>query len=148
MPPAKNSSTTATITIKPERLAHLCVEQAFLYPWMYCTLVSYCWFELYRSQDEHFSTPYIYQNASATAIITIKPERLTHSCVEQVFLYAWTCYTSWFELHISQDKHFNSYYLATILLYQPVRIKKIWQVTQPSAPLMSGSHFHFDASFF
>ena len=31
-PPAKNGSATATLTIKPERLAHLCVEQALLYP--------------------------------------------------------------------------------------------------------------------
>ena len=37
--------------IKPERLAHLCVEQVFLYPWMYYT----SWFELHRSQDERFS---------------------------------------------------------------------------------------------
>ena len=33
-PPTKNGSATATITIKPERLAYLCVEQALLYPWM------------------------------------------------------------------------------------------------------------------
>ena len=57
---------------------------------------------------------FLHHATSATATITIKPERLTHSCVEQVFLYAWMCYTSWFELHISQDKHFNSYHLATI----------------------------------
>ena len=43
----------ATITIKPERLAHLCVEQALLYPWM-CFI---SWFELHRSQDERFSAP-------------------------------------------------------------------------------------------
>ena len=49
----KNGSATATITIKPERLAHLCVEQALLYPWMCFT----SWFELHRSQDERFSTP-------------------------------------------------------------------------------------------
>ena len=41
------------------------------------------------------------QNASTTAIITIKPEYLTHFCVEHVFLYAWMCYTSWFELQVS-----------------------------------------------
>ena len=52
-PPAKNGSATATITIKPERLAHLCVEQALLYPWMCFT----SWFELHRSQDERFSAP-------------------------------------------------------------------------------------------
>ena len=52
-PPAKNGSTTATIAIKPERLAHLCVEQALLYPWMCFT----SWFELHRSQDERFSVP-------------------------------------------------------------------------------------------
>ena len=55
-PPAKNGSATATITIKPERLAHLCEEQALLYPWMCFT----SWFELHRSQesqDERFSTP-------------------------------------------------------------------------------------------
>ena len=52
-PPAKNGSATTTITIKPERLAHLCVEQALLYPWMCFT----SWFELYRSQDERFSAP-------------------------------------------------------------------------------------------
>ena len=49
----KNGSATATITIKPERLAHLCVEQALLYPWMCFT----SWFELHRSQDERFSAP-------------------------------------------------------------------------------------------
>ena len=32
VPPAKNGSATATITIKPERLAHHCVEQDLLYP--------------------------------------------------------------------------------------------------------------------
>ena len=52
-PPAKNDSATATITIKPERLAHLCVEQALLYPWMCFT----SWFELHRSQDGRFSAP-------------------------------------------------------------------------------------------
>ena len=51
--PAKNGSATATITIKPERLAHLCMEQALLYPWM-CFTSS---FELQVSQDEHFSAP-------------------------------------------------------------------------------------------
>ena len=35
------------------------------------------------------------------------------------------CYTSWFELHISQDKHFNSYHLAMILLCQPVRVGSV-----------------------
>ena len=40
-------------TIKPERLAHLCVEEASLYPWMCFT----SWFELHRSQDERFSAP-------------------------------------------------------------------------------------------
>ena len=49
-PPTKNSSAIATITIKPERLAHLCVEQDLLYPWMCFT----SWFELHRSQDECF----------------------------------------------------------------------------------------------
>ena len=44
---------TATITIKPECLAHLCVEQALLYPWMCFT----SWFELHRSQNERFSAP-------------------------------------------------------------------------------------------
>ena len=53
VPPAKNGSATATITIKPECLAHLCVEQALLYPWMCFT----SWFELHRSQDELFSAP-------------------------------------------------------------------------------------------
>ena len=53
VPPAKNSSATATITIKPERLAHLCVEQALFYPWMCFT----SWFKLHRSQDERFSAP-------------------------------------------------------------------------------------------
>ena len=48
-----NSSATDTITIKPERLAHLCVGQAILYPWMCFT----SWFELHRSQDERFSAP-------------------------------------------------------------------------------------------
>ena len=52
-PPAKNGSATTTITIKPERLAHLRVEQALLYPWMCFT----SWFELHRSQDERFSAP-------------------------------------------------------------------------------------------
>ena len=52
-PPAKNGSVTATLTIKPERLAHLCVEEASLYPWMCFT----SWFELHRSQDERFSVP-------------------------------------------------------------------------------------------
>ena len=47
-PPAKNGSATATITIKPEHLAYLCVEQDLLYPWMCFT----SWFELHRSQDE------------------------------------------------------------------------------------------------
>ena len=51
-PPAKNGSATATITIKPERLAHLCVEQALLYPWMCFT----SWFEgqftLYRYEKK------------------------------------------------------------------------------------------------
>ena len=51
--PAKNGSATATLTIKPERLAHLCVEQALLYSWMRFT----SWFELHRSQDERFSAP-------------------------------------------------------------------------------------------
>ena len=60
-----------------------------------------------------------------TSAITIKPKCLTHSCVEQVFLYAWMCYTSWFELHISQDKCLNSYHLATILLCQPVRVGSV-----------------------
>ena len=46
VPPAKNGSATATLTIKPERLAHFCVEQALLYPWM-----------CFTSQDERFSTP-------------------------------------------------------------------------------------------
>ena len=106
------------ILIKPECLACLCVEQAFLYPWMCCT----SWFELHRSQDERFSTPC--QNASATAI-TIKPEHLAHSCVEQVFLYAWMCYNSWFELHISQDERFNSYHSATIWLCRLVRVGSV-----------------------
>ena len=35
------------------------------------------------------------------------------------------CYTSWFELHISQDEHFNSYHSATILLCQPVRVGNV-----------------------
>ena len=48
--PTKTGSATATLTIKPERLACLCVEQALLYPWMCFT----SWFELHRSQDEHF----------------------------------------------------------------------------------------------
>ena len=52
-PPAKNSSATATITIKSEHLGHLCVEQALLYPRMYFT----SWYELHRSQDERFSAP-------------------------------------------------------------------------------------------
>ena len=39
--------------IKPERLAHLCVEQDLLYPWMCYTSR----FELHRSQDERFSAP-------------------------------------------------------------------------------------------
>ena len=52
-PPAKNGSATATITIKSERLGHLCVEQALLYPRMYFT----SWYELHRSQDERFSAP-------------------------------------------------------------------------------------------
>ena len=52
-PPTKNGSATATLTIKPERLAHLCVKQALLYPWMCFT----SWFELHRSQDECFSAP-------------------------------------------------------------------------------------------
>ena len=50
---AKNGSATATITMEPERLAHICVEQALLYPWMCFT----SWFELHRSQDERFSAP-------------------------------------------------------------------------------------------
>ena len=50
---ASRDSATATITIKPERLAHLCVEQALLYPRMCYN----SWFELHRSQDEHFSAP-------------------------------------------------------------------------------------------
>ena len=49
----KNGSATATIAIKPEHLAHLCVEQDLLYPWMHFT----SWFELHRSQDERFSAP-------------------------------------------------------------------------------------------
>ena len=49
---AKNGPATATITIKPERLANLCVEQDLLYPRMCFTN----WFELHR-QDEHFSAP-------------------------------------------------------------------------------------------
>ena len=48
-----SASLQATLTIKPECLAHLCVEQALLYPWMCFT----SWFELHRSQDEHFSAP-------------------------------------------------------------------------------------------
>ena len=103
-----------------DHLARLCVEQALLYPWMCHT----SWFELHRSQDEHFSTPC--QNAFATATITIKLKCLTHSCVEQVFLYAWMCYTSWFELHISQDECFNSYHLAIILPCQPVRVCELF----------------------
>ena len=51
--PPKNSSATATITIKPEHLPHLCVEQDLLYPWMCFT----SWFDLHRSQDERFSAP-------------------------------------------------------------------------------------------
>ena len=51
-PPAKNSSATATTT-QPKHLAHHCVEQDLLYPWMYYT----SWFELHRSQDERFSAP-------------------------------------------------------------------------------------------
>ena len=43
---AKNSSATATITIKPECLAHLCVEQDLLYPGTSFT----SWFELHTSQ--------------------------------------------------------------------------------------------------
>ena len=53
VPPAKNGSATATITITPERLAHLYVEQDLLYPWMCFT----SWFELHRSQGEGFSAP-------------------------------------------------------------------------------------------
>ena len=49
--PQKNSSATVTVTIKPERLAHLCVEQDLLCPWMCYT----SWFELHRSQDERCS---------------------------------------------------------------------------------------------
>ena len=37
VPPTKNDSATATITIKPECLAHHCVDQDLLYPWMCCT---------------------------------------------------------------------------------------------------------------
>ena len=49
------------------------------------------------------------KNGSATATITIKPERLAHLCVEQDLLYPWICYTSWFELHRRQDKCFSQY---------------------------------------
>ena len=45
--------TAAKIIIKPERLAHLCVEQDLLYPWMCYTT----WFELHRRQDKRFSAP-------------------------------------------------------------------------------------------
>ena len=51
-PPTKNGS-AATITIKPEHLAHCCVDQGLLYPWMCYS----SWFELHRSQDECFSVP-------------------------------------------------------------------------------------------
>ena len=99
-------------------------------PWMCHT----SWFEL---QVKRFSTPCQY--ASATASITIKLERLTHSCVEQVFLYACgMCYTSWFELHISQDEHFDSYHLATILVCQPVRMFELFTVV----PLMRDHKSH------
>ena len=53
-PPAKNGSATATITIKPERLAHHCVEQDLLYPWM-CFA---SWFEA-KSQNDHFSAKFL-----------------------------------------------------------------------------------------
>ena len=49
----------------------------------------------------------IAKNGSATATITIKPEHLAHHCVEQDLLYPWMCFTSWFKLHRSQDKHFS-----------------------------------------
>ena len=52
-PPVKNYSATATITVKPERLAHSCVGQDLLYLWMYYT----SWCVLHRRQDERFSAP-------------------------------------------------------------------------------------------
>ena len=53
VPPAKNYSATATITVKPERLADSCVGQDLLYSWMYYT----SWCVLHRRQDECFSAP-------------------------------------------------------------------------------------------
>ena len=36
-PPAKNGPATATILMKRERLVYICVEQAFLYSYIYNT---------------------------------------------------------------------------------------------------------------
>ena len=56
--PRQNYSATATITVKPERLAHCCVGQDLLYPWMYYT----SWCVLHRRQDERFSAPSLVNN--------------------------------------------------------------------------------------
>ena len=51
-PPAKDGLATATRMIKPARLAHACVEQFFLYPWM-CFISGS---DILRSQNECLST--------------------------------------------------------------------------------------------
>ena len=61
-PSAKNGSATATITIKPERLTHLCVEQALLYPWMCLEMLMH--FALHKQEEYDIlafltSSPYL-----------------------------------------------------------------------------------------
>ena len=61
-------------TIKPERLEHLCVEQALLYPWMCFT----SWFKLHRSQDERFSAP---SSLEVTDVFAVRQGRVHYdSC--------------------------------------------------------------------
>ena len=110
-PPAKNGSATATLTIKPERLAHLCVEEASLYPWMCFT----SWFELHRSQDERFSAP---------SSVNFTRGHWPFCCVRQGRVRYDSCCT--LNLLIKQTIHYtDKNYTNLFIILQSVNLKDI-----------------------
>ena len=104
-------SATATLTIKPERLAHLCVEQALLYPWMCFT----SWFELHRSQDERFSAP---------SSVNFTQGHWPFCCVRQGRVHYDSCCT--LNLLIKQTIHYtDKNYTNFFIILQSVNLKDI-----------------------